>query len=88
MRCKFSPNYFLHGEVTSFDFYTWIYAVEFNENDHANDQEYTKDELEKTISKPFLGIGGNKFYLTPYTIMSVLVYRWENNVKAEIVHVF
>ena len=85
-RCEFSPNYFLHGEVTSFDIGTWIYTVHFDWEDNADPQHYTEDELQKIISKPVVGIGGIAF--VPHTEMLVFVYKGEIEVKAEIVHVF
>ena len=86
MRCEFSLNYFLHGEVTRFDVGTWIYTVDFDQEDNAGPQQYTEDELQKIISKPVVGIRDIAF--VPYTGMPVFAYRVEIEVKAEIVHVF
>ena len=82
MRCKFSPNYILHGEVTRFDVVTRIYTVAFDREDNAGPQQYTEDELQKIISKPVTGIEGISF--VPYTDMPVYAYRGESIEKATI----
>ena len=41
-----------------------MYRVEFDEKDNAEPQEYTKDQLQKVICRPVIGIGGIMF--VPY----------------------
>ena len=64
-RCKFNPNYFLHGEVVSIDDKTLIYTVHVDREDSADPQHYTEDELQKIIFKPVLGIGCIAFVPLP-----------------------
>lgn len=60
--------------------------MEFDEEDNAEPQEFTEDQLQNINSKPVIGIGGITF--VPYNSMAVFAYRGENEEKAEITHVF
>ena len=86
VRCDYNPNYFLHGKVTSFDVNRVLYTVEFDEKDDAEPQKCTADELQKIVTEPVVGMKGISF--VPYPGMTVIAFRGEYEVEAEIVHAY
>jgi hypothetical protein len=78
VRFDFNPNYFLHGEVTSFDVNRGLYTAEFDEKDDAEPQKYTAYELQKIITEQVVGMKG--IWFVPYPGMTVIAFGGDDEV--------